>query len=250
MNQKNILGMFLLLVLCVVLFGLSGIMPAHAFAAGVTNVWWPKDAVSVQGVQPFKAMVEGTSIEQYDMYWQVDGGQLNGMSNNYQDYPHKEAIVDLSGWHWRGSGPYTITFVAKHGGSTISQQSVRITIPQANQPAAQPQTVVLSAPATERTLSQTGVSGLYIQPNSSAAAQASAWRQSRPSDAIAMDLLAKTPTANWFGNWNSNVYQDVHIRAVPPQLLHGYSLLRYTQGKKLKVLLVLAAYSSPYREVS
>lgn len=208
--HKKILPALSVFMLFVLFFTLRGALtPSHAHAAGGTNVWWPKDGVSVQGLQPFKAMVEGVSIEQYEMYWQVDGGTLTWMQNNYQDYPHKEASVDLSGWHWRGSGPYTITFVAKQYGTIISQQSVRITIPQPEQPTVQKQVVVLPAPTTA-VPAVAQEPALYVNPNSPAAAQAAAWRSSRPQDAAAMDVLAHTPTANWFGNWNSNVYQDVH----------------------------------------
>jgi hypothetical protein len=92
-----------------------------------TEVWWPSDGSTVVGVQPFKAMVQNISTTQYQMWWQVDGGQLNQMADSSQDYPHKEALVDVSGWHWQGSGPYTITFVSKDsGGHVISQKSVSI----------------------------------------------------------------------------------------------------------------------------
>jgi endoglucanase len=217
--NKKILPVLSVLMLFVLFFTLRGALtPSRARAAGGTDVWWPKDGVRVQGLQPFKAMVEGISIEQYEMYWQVDGGTLTWMQNNYQDYPHKEASVDLSGWHWRGAGPYTITFVAKQHGTIISQQSVRITIPQPEQPSVQKQTVVLPAPTTAAP-AVAQESGFYVNPNSSAAGQAAAWRSARPQDAAAMDVLAHTPTASWFGNWNNNVYQDVHsvVRAAAAQ---------------------------------
>jgi hypothetical protein len=63
------------------------------------------------------------------MYWQVDGDQLNEMQNNDTDYPHKEVLVDLSGWNWKNEGPYNINFVSKDlAGNTISQKSVNIYI--------------------------------------------------------------------------------------------------------------------------
>ncbi len=217
--HKKILPVLGVLVFFVLFLGMRGVLtPSYARAAGGTNVWWPKDGVPVQGVQPFKAMVEGVSVEQYQMYWQVDGGTLNWMENNYQDYPHKEASVDLSGWHWRGVGPYTITFVAKQNDTIISQQSVRITIPQPEQPTVQKEVVMLPAPATSAPAA-VQESSLYVNHDSAAAAQAVAWRSSRPQDAAVMDMLAQTPTANWFGNWNSDIYTDVHtvVRAAAAQ---------------------------------
>lgn len=80
---------------------------------GTINIWWPTDGVTVTGVQPFKAMLVNMSVNDYAMYWQVDGGQLNPMQTNNTDYPHKEASVDVASWTWRGNGPYVVTFVAK-----------------------------------------------------------------------------------------------------------------------------------------
>jgi hypothetical protein len=92
-----------------------------------TNIWWPSNNASVSGMQPFKAMLEGLPISQYNMYWQVDGGPLNLMSDSPVDYPHKESLVDLSGWKWRGNGPYFIQFISKDsGGAVIGQKSVNI----------------------------------------------------------------------------------------------------------------------------
>jgi hypothetical protein len=100
-----------------------------SIGSAVTDVWWPTDGASVSGVQPFKAMLDNTDISQYQMYWQVDGGALVQMANSMEGYPHKEALVDLSGWHWKGNGPYTVTFVSKNNsGTVISQKSVNITV--------------------------------------------------------------------------------------------------------------------------
>jgi hypothetical protein len=81
----------------------------------------------VNGVQPFKGMVEGRDINQYNMFWQVDGDRLNSMGNSNVDWPHKEALVDLSGWTWNTNGLYHLNFVAKDfGGVLINQRSIDI----------------------------------------------------------------------------------------------------------------------------
>ncbi len=91
------------------------------------NVWWVTDGAQVSGTQPFKAVVNNLNLSQYTMSWQVDGGALVPMIDNYQDAPHKEANVDLSGWTWRGTGTYNVNFVAKDAnGSVIAQRSVNI----------------------------------------------------------------------------------------------------------------------------
>lgn len=91
------------------------------------SVWWPSNGVTLSGVQPFKARLENLALSQYVMYWQVDGGQLNLMNDQTTDGDHKEVWVDVSSWNWRGTGPYTINFVAKDlGGNTLQQQAVQI----------------------------------------------------------------------------------------------------------------------------
>jgi DNA-binding winged helix-turn-helix (wHTH) protein len=91
------------------------------------DVWWPKDGVRVSGTHPFKAIVTNLPLSEYTMYWQVDGDRLNPLANNYEEYPHKEILVDLSGWRWRGDGPYKVNFVAKDAlGKTIAEREVKI----------------------------------------------------------------------------------------------------------------------------
>jgi hypothetical protein len=101
--------------------------PTPPPATGAVNIWWPSNGATVQGVQPFKAVVDGMDVSQYQMYWQVDSGTLNLMSNSSADYPHKESLVDVSGWSWRSDNNYTINFVAKNSaGTIIAQKSIVI----------------------------------------------------------------------------------------------------------------------------
>jgi hypothetical protein len=76
------------------------------------KIWWPSNGQSVSGLQPFKANVYGLNLDQYDMFWKVDGGVANPMGDSQTDYPHKEAIVDLSSWNWNNSGKYSLNFSA------------------------------------------------------------------------------------------------------------------------------------------
>jgi len=207
------------------------------------NAWWPTNGAHITGVQPFKAQVSGLDVSQYDMFWQVDGGTWNWMDNNSTDYPHKQASVDVSGWSWHGSGPYVINFIARQNGTVIAQQSETIyvdnglalvlpTQPVAVQPVTAPATTVVQAapmiqlsPATApvvttsvsssqtstQTSSQTSSSqswsSLYVNPNSSAATNESSVQGGSLTD---LQLLASQPTATWFGNWDTNIYNDVH----------------------------------------
>ncbi len=93
------------------------------------SIWWPSGGQPISGVQPFKAVLSGKNLADYDMYWQVDGGRLNAMDSVYDAAPHKESWVDLRGWSWSADGRYTITFVAKNkSGATLAQKSTIITV--------------------------------------------------------------------------------------------------------------------------
>lgn len=236
----------LVLLLVAVGIFISGNLSFYAKAdTNVTSVWWPANSTYITGTQPFKASLAGATPESYEMFWQVDGGQWNWMDNNYQDAPHKEASVDVSGWNWKGNGPYTLNFIARKNGTVLSERSVQIYIGSNTTPVAQvvvpvslPTTPVLigtsttpialpvvlptpvaapitpvtpvvvqnSAPTSYNALEEIS---LYTKKYSPAAEQASAWRNSRPNDAAFMDILAAQPGASWFGNWNSDIYKDV-----------------------------------------
>lgn len=246
------------------LFLLSGtLVPVLAEADTPINVWWPTNGSHMQGVQPFKAMIPGLDVSEYDIYWQVDGGQLNTMDNNYTDYQHKEASVDLSGWQWHGSGPYVINFVAKKNGQVIEEQSETIYIdnnlpayigsqnqPTPNQPTQTPDPVVTPAPVTNpvppvsvdpdpvhaaqaqaaqvQTVSQPTQTQTVTPPQTSTTAKIKELPASSASNALsgmtfyvnpngssakmisALQVISSQPTATWFGNWNSNIQDDVH----------------------------------------
>jgi endoglucanase len=192
-------------------FLLGGRTSAQAASATQVDVWWPDGRTVLSGMQPFKTVVAGMPVTSYTMYWQVDGGRLNSMPDNYTDWPHKEVSVDVSGWHWHGSGPYAVNFVAKEaGGTVLGSHSVSVTI--GNGPSA---VAALSSPAPSQspTVSAASVTtaggSLYVDPASEAATQAAAWLSGRAADASEMQKIAGQSHAFWFGNWNSNVSGDV-----------------------------------------
>ncbi len=74
----------------------------------------------------------------------------------------------------------------------------------------------------------------FIDPNSSARAQADAWRDSRPGDAAAMDRIASQPIADWFGGWVPDIRAGVETRV--------------TEITNAGALPVLVAYDIPFRD--
>jgi endoglucanase len=102
--------------------------PATVYAAtGTVEAWWPAQNAAVTGVQPFKAILKDRALSDYQMYWQVDGGGLNAMNDSQTDYPHKEAMVDVTGWTWNSNATYSVAFIAKDAsGAEIARTAVAI----------------------------------------------------------------------------------------------------------------------------
>lgn len=215
---------------------------AHADSGAQMDVWWPTRDAVITGTQPLKAMIPGTDVSRYSMYWSVDGGQKNQMYTSYEGYQHKEAIIDLAGWTWRGYGPYVITFSAYDSAGTLfstkdvpiktgtqtqqtttapttSTQSapvVKTVTPapslQTAQPAPAPAQSTPTQPTTQTPVTTVVATGekLYVDPNAPATKQAASWLGSRPADAAVMQKLGAQPTAAWLGGWNSNVQSDAN----------------------------------------
>jgi endoglucanase len=53
----------------------------------------------------------------------------------------------------------------------------------------------------------------WVDPASNAQQTANAWRAARPADAALMDRVAAGASAQWIGNWNTNVQADVDAAA-------------------------------------
>jgi endoglucanase len=127
-------SLFLKIALCAIfILPVTGIISfslhkqANASLAESVEIWWPSEGAYLSGSVPFKGMLQSKSVDEYTMYWRVDDGDLVKMDSNFQDYPHKEAMVDLSGWHWKGASPYKISFVAKGSqGEIIGEKSVNV----------------------------------------------------------------------------------------------------------------------------
>jgi endoglucanase len=192
---------------------LSSFTSSAAASANLTvNVWWPVDGATVLGVQPFKAVVENMPVKDYRMYWQVDGGALNEMSDINKDGPHKEARVDVSGWNWKGSGPYTITFTAKNqSGTLLATSDSNIYIPAQVSPVPVPVTTTPppSAPIIPSTPGNPLAGAVFYRDNNNNAQKwISSYGSSQPANATLMQKIASQPNAVWLGGWNGDVKSD------------------------------------------
>jgi endoglucanase len=200
----------------------SSVSSAQSAANLIIKSWWPTDGSVVQGTQPFKVVVLDKDIQTYDLYWKTGDGSLVRFDNNYTDSPHKETSIDFTGWTWLGRGPYVIDLVAKSGDQAIATGKISIYNGAVSASAATSVTastsVVAPAPVTSpaplpvkivNTNNPLAALPLFVDSNSNAAAQVSAWQSSRPQDALTMKKIANASVARWFGNWDSNIGQDV-----------------------------------------
>lgn len=105
----------------------ESIAPPPPSAQSQLDIWWPANMAVLSGSQPFKGLVGGKELADYQLYWQVDGDRLNPLGDNFEGYPHKETLVDVRGWRWRGNGPYTIRFVAlDKTGAVFAEKSLLV----------------------------------------------------------------------------------------------------------------------------
>ncbi len=223
-----------LLVVSIAIFAsLASIPPTVSTAAtSKVNVWWPANGAHLTQSQPFKAVLENASVENYQMFWQVDGGQWVWMDSNYTDYPHKEALVNVGSWSWKGQGPYRVNFIARDlSGTIIAQQAVDIynddqkalsrsfmtpTATPAPLTTPTPTPIVstpIPAPTATPTIQTSAPSAnplanarLYVNQYSNS----KEWikNNSGSPDIVHMSKIADQPESQWFGDWNSNIYND------------------------------------------
>ena len=155
---------------------------------------WPTDDAVFKGLQTISGSYLGWPTSQYDMFWRVDGGGWIRMYSMQSPSPHKAAQLDADGWKWNGTGPYRISFQARdRSGRVLAERSA---------------TIFVDRPG----LDLFDGTSLYVDPYSNARRQASAWASTRPADAALLDRLARRSQADWFGDWNANVWGAVYNR--------------------------------------
>ncbi len=104
--------------------------PPPPASSGI-DLWWPINNAEISGLVPLKGLLQNYELSTYTMYWQVDSGSPVAMYDSNADYPHKEYVLDVSGWSWKGRGPYTLTFTAKNAaGTVLATKSVNIYVSQ------------------------------------------------------------------------------------------------------------------------
>ena len=190
--------------------------PGHATAITPTVVsnWWPVQDARIDGIQPFKAVVDGQDINSYRMYWSVDGGNQTLMESNYIGSSHKQAEVNIAGWNWQPSNNYVLTFTVKSlTGRELGRTSFTIhnATPAPILPPSTP--AVLTQPPMNlstsfQTQNTTPMLDWFVDPQSPARVAADNISASQPLNSLKLSKIANQATAKWFGGWNASIAAD------------------------------------------
>ena len=231
MKPIRFFAVFLIVFLLLSFINTLNLRTAEAYESQI-DLWWPVDKAAISGTQPFKGLVQNYSLGDYKLYWQVDNGQWNLMSDNYQDYPHKEVSVDVGGWTWKGAGPYRINFIAQNmAGYIISQRSVDIYVngkSEAKSSVAVSSTKIAEAESLYSPVSlvsqdikvevkASAYDGgnpfagrtLHVSSYSTVRNRANEIRSYMPYEASLLDKIGARPTAVWLGEWSGDVSSAV-----------------------------------------
>lgn len=94
------------------------------------EIMWPRNGATLYGYETLRARVRGYDLDDYDIFWYVDGGVQRRMYDEWRDHPeHKYYDIDTWDWYWNGRGPYEIGFIAEDWrGRRIAHRTVRVYI--------------------------------------------------------------------------------------------------------------------------
>lgn len=216
----------------------SSSTPTISVTSPTANSYYPGD-INLQ------ATLSGMNVSQYDFFWYVDNGSWNWIGNS-ADGQSKQATINVSSWKWHApSDAYIIQFVAvlhSNGQRIFSSIPIHVgtapTSPTASTTSATAPAASVTTTAAQVTApvsaaaTTTNSTALYVNPNSSAAQTAASTGDATMKRV--MTKLAATPTASWFGDWNSNVQSDVNNLV--------------TAASNAKQTPVLVAYNIPERD--
>lgn len=162
------------------------------------SIWWPKEETILSGIQPLKGVIDGKTVDQYRLFYSLDGGTKIEMPNSFIDHPHKEISVDTTTWT---GVTHTIIFSATDtNNNPIGERRISVSTPISTT------TTQVSTPSSTNPFRDTR---FYINPYSNAAQQIIKWQTTRPLDAAQLQKISSQPDAEWFGNWNSNIEEAV-----------------------------------------
>jgi hypothetical protein len=92
------------------------------------EIIYPRNGATLIDEEVLRARLRGWDLDDYVIYWYVDDSRDRRMWNDWRSRPpHKVYVVDTWFWDWRGSGPYTVGFIAEdHYGRQLAHRTVRV----------------------------------------------------------------------------------------------------------------------------
>jgi endoglucanase len=193
------------------------------------SIWWPSANAQIQGQQTFKSVLDDMTVDQYKMFLSIDGAAKKEMQTSTIDHPHKMVAVDVSSLSSQTAHEATFT-ATDLAGNKIGEKTVSFTNSAPTQVAVVPPPPVITSQGNPFAGEK-----FYVNPYSNAKRQITQWLTSRPQDALQLNKIADRPDAEWFGNWNSNIMQDIRAYITKVQ----------AQNNSLPVIV---AYNIPQRD--
>ena len=179
-------------------FGSTGAMKLNQPVVGISvtgtgNGYWmvaSDGGIFAYGDAPFLGSNAGANQEVY--------GITKDAANGYYLLQRNGTVI-----HFLNSALVDLPPIATGGGTG--------TPPTTAPPTTTPPTTTTAPPVnnTPNTSNPFANRSLFSLPWNPATAQAAAWSATRPADAALMARMGNTPTAAWFGGWNTNVESDV-----------------------------------------
>ncbi|MBI3889885.1 glycoside hydrolase family 6 protein, partial [Candidatus Saccharibacteria bacterium] len=156
----------------------------------------PSDNSYATSTVSLSSRVDGLEPSQYEMFWAIGDGEWNRMTTNVST-KLSSATIDIANWNWRSDKRYTIRFIALQKSNwTPIEQSIVINKGEAPSTSVQPSLPLVGAPVA--------IDKLFVDPQT-VPAQKLAASPSNP----ALQTIATQPMAQWFGDWNYSVKDDV-----------------------------------------
>ena len=195
------------------------VIPTPTNTPTTINVWWPTDNAHVSGIVPFKATLDGKDVSEYSLTWQVVGGVTHNMENVTTDYPHKESVVDVSGWNWDISESYVITFIARDTTQKIISKTQKIIfIDRSNIETLTPVKSVPIVPIQQNNSNPILGKKLYVNLNSPASKQEIELLKVNSSAAYTMQKISRNSTALWLGSWDTDT---ITVEKIQNEISHA-----------------------------
>jgi endoglucanase len=223
---KTILNALLLVLISCLFLGVFSRV-AHADTVTISNngikVVWLSEGNPDNTNHVFQGSVSDKSLDQYYLFWSVDGGPYTKFSS-VKDASYRVANIQFSNWTWKGNGPYKISVIAQDkSGREFARTSFSISrvvvsgvnVMKLTSNATSPSSEVVVTPVVSTSPMEKEQTTLYVNPDSQAN-QALATFSGNTSDKNRLKVVAGNATAVWLGGWSNDVEKtasDVVSRA-------------------------------------